>query len=54
MLVSNSEDVPCTKWPPARRSKRVEEAVVYPRRNTPKVEGEVRARRARFLYIRLV
>lgn len=41
--ISNSEDVPCTKWPPAGAPERGGEAVVYPRRNTPEVEGEGRA-----------
>lgn len=37
--ISNSEDVPCTKWPPARRSKGVEKQQWFIRNTTGEVEG---------------
>lgn len=37
--ISNSEDVPCTKWPPARRSKGVEKRWWFIRNTTGEVEG---------------
>lgn len=38
--ISNSEDVPCTKWPPARRSKGMEKRCWRFIRNTTEVEGD--------------
>jgi len=48
--ISNSEDVPCTKWPPARRSKGVEKRCWWFIRNTTGSGGWWRARERRVFY----
>jgi len=49
--ISNSEDVPCTKWPPARRSKRMEKRGVGGLSVTqPEVEGDEGPEKGAFFF----
>lgn len=50
--ISNSEDVPCTKWPPARRSKGVEKRCGLSEPEMWRVVLVEGPREARFLFLR--